>query len=73
MTKKAETVSAVGNILAFPLLFVSSALFPNAIIPRWAQLVSDYNSLSYASNVTWDLVQGGLTTKLKSVALINFT
>ena len=56
MTKKAETVSAVGNILAFPLLFVSSALFPNAIIPRWAQLVSDYNSLSYASNVTWDLV-----------------
>ncbi|MCX6003038.1 MAG: hypothetical protein NTX46_01130 [Chloroflexi bacterium] len=27
----------------------------------WAQVVSDYNPLSYASNVTRDLVQGGLT------------
>lgn len=60
-TKKAETVSAVGNLLAFPLLFVSSALFPTSIMPRWAQVVSDYNPLSYASNVTRDLVQGGLT------------
>ena len=45
ITKKAETVSAVGNILAFPLLFVSSALFPTAIMPRWAQLISDYNPM----------------------------
>jgi len=68
ITKKAETVSAVGNILAFPLLFVSSALFPTAIMPRWAQLISDYNPLSYASNVTRDLVQGGLTWHTFSVA-----
>jgi ABC-2 type transport system permease protein len=67
-TKKAETVSAVGNILAFPLLFVSSALLPTAIMPRWAQLVSDYNPLSYASNVTRDLVQGGLTWHTFGVA-----
>jgi ABC-2 type transport system permease protein len=59
-TRKAETVSAVGNLLAFPLLFVSSALFPIAIMPLWAQTVSDYNPLSYASNVIRDLVQGGL-------------
>jgi ABC-2 type transport system permease protein len=60
-TRKAETVSAVGNLLAFPLLFVSSALFPTSIMPLWAQTVSDYNPLSYASNVTRDLIQGGLT------------
>jgi len=60
-TRKAETVSAVGNLLAFPLLFVSSALFPTSIMPHWAQTVSDYNPLSYASNVTRDLIQGGLT------------
>jgi ABC-2 type transport system permease protein len=60
-TRKAETVSAVGNLLAFPLLFVSSALFPTSIMPVWAQTVSDYNPLSYASNVTRDLIQGGLT------------
>ena len=59
-TKKAETVSAVGNLLVFPLLFVSSALFPISIMPAWAQTVSDYNPLSYVSNVTRGLVQGGV-------------
>jgi len=60
-TRKAETVSAVGNLLVFPLLFVSSALFPISIMPLWARTVSDYNPLSYVSNVTRDLVNGGLT------------
>jgi ABC-2 type transport system permease protein len=60
-TKKVETVSAVGNLLAFPLLFISSALFPVSIMPAWAQTVSKFNPLSYASNVTRDLIQGGLT------------
>jgi ABC-2 type transport system permease protein len=60
-TRKAETVSAVGNLLVFPLLFVSSALFPISIMPHWAQTVSDYNPLSYVSNVTRDLINGGLT------------
>ncbi|MGD0644783.1 MAG: ABC transporter permease [Candidatus Bathyarchaeia archaeon] len=60
-TKKAETVSAVGNLLVFPLLFVSSALFPISIMPLWARTVSDYNPLSYVSNVTRGLVEGGLT------------
>src|SRR5208283_2206872 len=60
-TRKAETVSAVGNLLVFPLLFVSSALFPVSIMPAWARTVSDYNPLSYVSNVTRGLVQGGLS------------
>jgi ABC-2 type transport system permease protein len=60
-TRKAETVAAVGNLLAFPILFVSSALFPTSIMPQWAQTVSNYNPVSYASNVTRDLIQGGLT------------
>ena len=60
-TKKAETVAAVGNLLAFPILFVSSALFPTQIMPQWAQTVSTYNPVSYASNVTRDLIKGGLT------------
>jgi ABC-2 type transport system permease protein len=60
-TRKAETVAAIGNLLAFPILFVSSALFPTSIMPQWAQIASDYNPVSYASNVTRDLIQGGLT------------
>jgi ABC-2 type transport system permease protein len=60
-SRKAETVSAVGNLLAFPLLFISSALFPTSIMPAWAQTVSKYNPLSYAADVTRDLIKGGLT------------
>jgi ABC-2 type transport system permease protein len=60
-TRKAETVAAVGNLLAFPILFVSSALFPTSIMPEWAQTVSNYNPVSYASDVTRGLIQGGLT------------
>ena len=51
-TRKAETVSAVGNLLAFPLIFISSAIFPTSIMPQWAQTVSAYNPVSYASDVT---------------------
>jgi ABC-2 type transport system permease protein len=60
-TRKAETVAAVGNLLAFPILFVSSALFPTSIMPQWAQTVSNYNPVSYASNVARGLIQGELT------------
>ena len=67
-TRKAETVSAVGNLLVFPLIFISSALFPVAIMPLWARDVSNYNPLSYAANVIRDLIQGGLTWNVFLVA-----
>ena len=47
--------------MAFPLIFISSAIFPVAIMPQWAQTVSSYNPVTYASNVVRDLLQGGLT------------
>ena len=60
-TRKTETISALSGVLFFPLIFVSSAMFPVSFFPDWAQTISAYNPVSYASNVTRDLVQGGLT------------
>jgi ABC-2 type transport system permease protein len=60
-SRKTETISAIGNVLFFPLVFVSSAMFPSTFFPSWAQTISKYNPVSYASDVTRDLVQGGLT------------
>lgn len=73
-SRKAETVSAVGNLLVFPLIFISTALFPTAILPLWARDVSNYNPLSYAATVIRDLIQGGLTwnTFLVSYGVIGF-
>jgi ABC-type multidrug transport system permease subunit len=60
-SRKTETISAIGSVLFFPLIFVSSAMFPTAFFPAWAQTISMYNPVSYASDVARGLVQGGLT------------
>lgn len=60
-TRKTETISAVSGVVFFPLIFISSAMFPISFFPSWAQTISSYNPVSYASDVTRDLVGGGLT------------
>jgi ABC-2 type transport system permease protein len=60
-TRKTETISALSGVLFFPLIFISSAMFPVSFFPDWAQTVAKYNPVSYASDVTRDLVVGGLT------------
>jgi ABC-type multidrug transport system permease subunit len=59
-TRKTETISALSGVLFFPLIFISSAMFPISFFPSWAQTFSNYNPVSYASDVTRDLVVGGL-------------
>lgn len=60
-SRKTETISAIGNAVFFPLVFVSSSMFPVTFFPAWAQIISKYNPVTYASDVTRQLVQGGLT------------
>ena len=60
-SRKTETISAIGSVIFFPLIFVSSAMFPTSFFPSWAQTISRYNPVSYASDVARGLVQGGLT------------
>ncbi len=71
-TKKTETLSAVAGFLYLPLIFFSNAMFPASFFPPWVQTVSSYNPVSYASDVTRELVQGGLTlsTLASAYALI---
>jgi len=71
-TRKTESISAIGSVLFFPLVFVSSAMFPSSFFPSWAQTISAYNPVSYASDVTRGLVQGGLTwgTLISAYAMI---
>lgn len=59
-TRKTETISAISGLVFFPLIFISSAMFPISFFPSWAQTISNYNPVSYASDVTRQLVSGGL-------------
>lgn len=80
-TRKTETISALSTATFFPLLFISSAILPRAFFPSWAQTVSDYNPVSYASDVMRATVQGGLTwntvvsayTVIGVIALVTFS
>ncbi len=47
-TRSAETVFAIGGVITFPLLFLSSALLPISFLPDWVQTVSKFNPVSYA-------------------------
>ncbi len=59
-TKKTETLSAVSGFLYLPLIFLSTAMFPISFLPGWAQTFSDYNPVTYITNVMRELVSGGL-------------
>lgn len=71
-TRKTETISAISGVVFFPIIFVSSAMFPTSFFPAWAQTVSNYNPVSYAADVTRELVIGGLnaSTVVYAYALI---
>lgn len=72
MTRKTETISALSSALFFPLIFVSSAMFPLSFLPSWAHTLANYNPISYASDVTRQLVSGGfrLDTLVSAYVLI---
>jgi ABC-2 type transport system permease protein len=59
-TRRAETISVLASVLFFPLIFISSAMFPVSFFPSWAQTFSSYNPVSYTSDVMRQLVTGGL-------------
>jgi ABC-2 type transport system permease protein len=60
-TRKTETLSALSGVVFFPLIFISSAMFPVSFFQSWAQTISNYNPVTYASDVVRNLVSGGLT------------
>jgi len=58
-TKSAETVFGLGGILTFPLLFMSSALVPTALMPTWMQNVSNLNPITYTVDAVRTLTLTG--------------
>ena len=57
-TKSAETVFGIAGFLTFPLLFMSTALVGQKVMPDWMQAVSSYNPISFAVNAIRNLITG---------------
>jgi ABC-2 type transport system permease protein len=58
-TKNTEATMMVSFTLTFPLLFLSTAMLPKALLPGWVQAFSTVNPVSYLANASRDLILTG--------------
>jgi len=47
LVKTRERFMGIGQVLTMPLFFASNAIYPIAIMPKWLQVVSTVNPLTY--------------------------
>jgi ABC-2 type transport system permease protein len=60
--KNVDSLIAIVNFLAFPLIFMSSAIFPLGTFPSWLKGIAEVNPITKASETTRLLtVNGNLT------------
>jgi ABC-2 type transport system permease protein len=78
-TRSTEATFLIGNFLTFPLLFTSSALLPNQILPDWLRTISQLNPVTHTINALRGVLygpsaitEGGtvLSTVLLAVAIL---
>jgi len=56
IVKKRERFMGIGQVLAMPLFFASNALYPIELMPRWLQIVSIVNPLTYQVDALRDFM-----------------
>jgi ABC-2 type transport system permease protein len=71
-TKSSQAVAGLDLVIAFPLMFVSTALVPYGFLPHWAQAFSNVNPFSYVVNAVRVLMSTGFvwSTILAAYAVI---
>jgi len=58
LTKNTEATFMIGNFTVIPLLFVSSAMLPLSLLPKWMQTVAKLNPVTYAIDAVRGLLNG---------------
>src|SRR3989442_218502 len=58
-TKNTESTMMVSFSLTFPLLFLSTAMLPKALLPAWVQTFSTVNPVSYMADAARALILTG--------------
>ncbi len=64
IVKKRERFMGIGQVLTMPLFFASNALYPIEMMPRWLQIVSILNPLTYQVNALRNFMITGQATSL---------
>lgn len=58
-TKNSETTLLIGLLTTFPLLFLSTAVMPLQLLPKWVQTVAMYNPITYIADALHSLIITG--------------
>ena len=58
-TKNSEMTMMIGILLTFPLLFLSTAMMPSALLPHWLGTVGKFNPVTYVINTARDFMNFG--------------
>jgi ABC-2 type transport system permease protein len=69
-TKSTEATMMASFSLTFPLLFMSTAMLPKALLPGWVQSVSTFNPVSYLADAARALIISGYDWTLIGKALV---
>lgn len=80
-TKNAEMTMMLGILLTFPVLFLSTAMMPKALLPHWIETVGKYNPVTYVIDSSRYLINFGYDWTLIAktagviaiVAVVTFT
>lgn len=59
IVKKRERFMGIGQVLTMPLFFASNALYPIDMMPRWLQILSMINPLTYLVDALRELMVTG--------------
>lgn len=74
-TRNSEATMMIGVLLTFPMLFLSTAIMPRAMLPSWLETVTRLNPVSYVVEAARELMNfgydwGQLATTLLVIAAV---
>jgi ABC-2 type transport system permease protein len=72
-SKDWQTPGVVSNLINLPLMFSSTALFPATLFPKWMQILSSFNPISYAAAIGREALYGGQVNFLYFGYLVFFS
>lgn len=58
-TKHGEMTMMIGILLTFPLLFLSTAMMPQGLLPEWLETVGRFNPVTYVIDTTRQFMNFG--------------